>query len=903
MAAADPPAGLLDIARFVPHSPAHLHTHAHSHAHPYLQQEYPALTDLYSTLSQDEIPFKLRCAICNKLAVNAFRLPCCDQSICEACQTSLSDTCPVCAHDPVSPDLCKPNKALRTTLKVFLRTEEKKREKERQSAAATPTPAVETPAPSEQPPIEVPVENNGTADIVAQVPNASQLDGEVEAEAAASDRPPIEHALAESRESNPVENNVTETAPLASESEAIDQPTEITPVADEAKKLENGEDTAESESVQPSEGLSQQPNGSMMNMGQGGFQGMGWNGMNPFMSNMSNMFNFQNPMGMHMSMDPMTANQGMFGDYGMNMAGMGMGMGMGMNYNGQGMYGSSGWDGSWQNGQDNYNPNAFANGGGPHGAFGGSNMSYPSNPDYQSGYSNQGYGRGGYRGGRGGFQGPARGGGFASGHAIHNTNAESEIAVTSNGADNADNAVLNGDGPHTNGNSGPDPVSQEIAHEGKPEPVSDEQGAVGQQLQGIPTIESLDQSMPNSNSGWQAPGYGRGGFQGPAGRGRGYWGGQMPMNGGYQPPMPPKPAPVVEGAPAAPRGMRQGLPNTSMLRQRAFHQGRGSGGNKMPQPGSKSRSPSQARSSRARSPAANPVNDDEMNSREPDSKRNDDIQNGHANGHRSSGGPDRDIGRGRRDEYRPRRSHGHRSRANSRGRSRSHGPGNNGDSRHSSRLPPAIDDKRLNKLKETSETRDSRDLASRVSSHRSSKERSSRRDEDRERERDKDSDKARPSRRRDRDRDRGDRRDRDRDSDRDRRRDRDRESERDRLHQRDRDRNGRDRERDRKRSRRDRSESANASDHSSRPQPRRPKREPNNDRPRARPSKESSKEKPKEAEKDPYTLAREAANRERVLREQQNRGAKSAPKSGRRDSRQERVVGGRRLNYKYEDEL
>lgn len=281
-------------------------------------------------------------------------------------------------------------------------------------------------------------------------------------------------------------------------------------------------------------------------------------------------------------MDPMAANQGMFGDYGMNMAGMGMGMGMGMNYNGQGMYGSSGWDGSWQNGQDNYNPNAFANGGGPHGAFGGSNMSYPSNPDYQSGYSGQGYGRGGYRGGRGGFQGSAHGGGFASGHAIHNTNAQSEIAVTSNGADNADNAVLNGDGPHANENSGPDSVSQETAHEGKPEPVSDEQGAVGQQLQGIPTIETLDQSMPNSNSGWQGPGYGRGGFQGPAGRGRGYWGGQMPMNGGYQPPMPQKAAPVVEGAPAAPRGMRQGLPNTSMLRQRAFQQGRGSGGNKMP---------------------------------------------------------------------------------------------------------------------------------------------------------------------------------------------------------------------------------------------------------------------------------------------------------------------------------
>jgi hypothetical protein len=40
----------------------------------------------------------------------------------------------------VSPDLCKPNKALRTTLKAFLRTEEKKREKDRQSVAVNDTP-------------------------------------------------------------------------------------------------------------------------------------------------------------------------------------------------------------------------------------------------------------------------------------------------------------------------------------------------------------------------------------------------------------------------------------------------------------------------------------------------------------------------------------------------------------------------------------------------------------------------------------------------------------------------------------------------------------------------------------------------------------------------------------------
>ena len=68
-------------------------------------------------------------------------------------QVTLPDTCPVCAHTPLSSDLCKPNKALRTTLKAFLRTEEKKREKDRQSAtpAAGTATAGDTPAPSEQP--------------------------------------------------------------------------------------------------------------------------------------------------------------------------------------------------------------------------------------------------------------------------------------------------------------------------------------------------------------------------------------------------------------------------------------------------------------------------------------------------------------------------------------------------------------------------------------------------------------------------------------------------------------------------------------------------------------------------------------------------------------------------------
>ena len=63
----------------------------------------------------------------------------------------------------MSPDLCKPNKALRTTLKAFLRTEEKKREKDRQ-AAALPPPSLPTPAASEPTAVETDSHLNGLTD-------------------------------------------------------------------------------------------------------------------------------------------------------------------------------------------------------------------------------------------------------------------------------------------------------------------------------------------------------------------------------------------------------------------------------------------------------------------------------------------------------------------------------------------------------------------------------------------------------------------------------------------------------------------------------------------------------------------------------------------------------------------
>jgi hypothetical protein len=70
----------------------------------------------------------------------------------QAGQSTLPSSCPVCEHTPVSAEDCKPNKALRSTIKIFLRTEEKKREALRQKDLKATPPA--TPLETESTPLE-----------------------------------------------------------------------------------------------------------------------------------------------------------------------------------------------------------------------------------------------------------------------------------------------------------------------------------------------------------------------------------------------------------------------------------------------------------------------------------------------------------------------------------------------------------------------------------------------------------------------------------------------------------------------------------------------------------------------------------------------------------------------------
>ncbi|KAH1287062.1 hypothetical protein KXW19_006654 [Aspergillus fumigatus] len=830
------------------------------------------LMDIASSLTQDEIPFKLRCASCNKLAVNAFRLPCCDQAICENCQISLPETCPVCAHTPISPDLCKPNKALRTTLKAFLRTEEKKREKERQSA--TPaisngvTPADVTPAQSETPVAsEAPASNT-----VAEIPEGKLHSSDVAGDESST-------VVTGAEPSDTVAENVTDTnqaavpMPSIENDQAENGPAEAghADEATEENKPAEGHATEEPQIPQPAdEGMPQAqgptpmfPNAMGFNMGPSAFPNMAWNNasgdFNPMAQFMANgMFNFPNPMAMSgMGMDPMAANQGMLGGYGMNMNGMNSGMNMGMNFDAsQGMYG--GWDGSqnnmWNGGQDKFNPNAFANGMGPQyegpSEFGGYNMSQPNgvhaqmqqqqfpSQDFQNGYYGPGYGRSNFRGRGRGFVPGGRGRGGFVGHMQanypSNTNyaafqtpnssdfdqdttgqsqeggpagtgiSQDDSSATERRSDEAQSASGDGQVKADQAPSNEAVSSQEASEDAAAQATSADRptadGNTGEeepQLRGIPTIDSLDQSnhyqmMPNASMGMPGHfgmGYGRGYMRGqfPGGRGGGFGG--APFMGGPNMQQEPR-GQGVEGAPAAPRAMREGLPNTSILRQRNyFAQGRPSGAS--------------LRSEQSATPTT----------------------------------PHEDARTRTRSKSRSRS----RAKSPSRPTSRSRSPG-----------PSDVDGRRSVRQRSPTVDKDA---------------------DDRERRRDA----PRKSRREDK-------------------YDEHSAAEDDR----------RSRSPDRKRSRRDRTQSPADSDYSSRHHSRRIKRDREDGGDRDKDSaRDKVSTKTSEPEKDPHTLEREARNRERMLKEQQRREAMNAESksSRRRDNRQERILtGGRRLSYKYEDE-
>ncbi|KAF2497912.1 hypothetical protein BU16DRAFT_580481 [Lophium mytilinum] len=331
-----------------------------------------AASDIASSFAPGDIPVKLRCAIDSKLVVNAFRLPCCDQNICGSCQSALPESCPVCAHSPLSADACQPSKGLRLTVSAFIKKEEKKREKER-AANNTPKPAaVADPVPlatassSEQAP-----DNSDQA--VQSVETSSSQQDNSNLNGASAAEVGIAGSEAPVDDNQALEQQTLESTSLPQPLDARRGSTAQAPVSTQSVERTSAAPESQSQDaqngVQSGSNTEGQDPSAMWNMNGGQGQmypgafgnfnnGMDWSGttgFNPMMQmpngmNSGDWNNYSSMMGMPgMNMGPMS--QGMFGGFGgqgMGMSGM-AGMNMGMNYGGG--YGT-GWNGQQMSGGD-----------------------------------------------------------------------------------------------------------------------------------------------------------------------------------------------------------------------------------------------------------------------------------------------------------------------------------------------------------------------------------------------------------------------------------------------------------------------------------------------------------------------------------------------------------------------
>ncbi|EHL01307.1 hypothetical protein M7I_2638 [Glarea lozoyensis 74030] len=516
--------------------------------------------------------------------------------------------------------------SLRTTIKAFLRTEEKKREALRQKEVKDTPPA--TPLEVEPRPLEptAAAEPTPAAESVANANNEPLPPVETSETERAQDQPPSDGengAQQDQAEEDVPHQSIEEIAP-GQESTQEEGVTNVEDVVEDNQK--DGDDGPDGEG-KPNAMAGFGFDGSAM----GGFP-MGFGGdMNPMQQQMMMMMqNGMAPagfgnfpmMGMPgMNMDPMAMQNmfmnGGFGAAGMGMGGMPMGMGMGGFDGGMGAGFNNGWNGqqSWNN--DNFNPNAQGMGQGDYGAnnFG--------NPSHSNGFNQgNGYGRGnqyndyqnnfGSQGFRG--RGRGRGGAYSSrgGHAYGSNDASQQFPYQ-NGPGQQQNGLLGESstiptGPKADVAPNPD-GTDEFGREirSKPEeqdPVADnsvedattevanpstslENGAkydltgdteaesIGNDgsimpIQTFEEAQAANFQTPDSHvydesyNGGNGFGPTRGGFQhNNHFRGRGGFGAMQP---------PVKPVDVPINAPKGPKAMREGLPNTSLsnLRGRGF---------------------------------------------------------------------------------------------------------------------------------------------------------------------------------------------------------------------------------------------------------------------------------------------------------------------------------------------
>ncbi|KAF2821348.1 hypothetical protein CC86DRAFT_448836 [Ophiobolus disseminans] len=288
------------------------------------------------TLPTSAFPKNFFCALCSELAVDSYKLLCCNKVICPSCQEKLAfpTTCPSCDHSPLEADSCMPNKTLRNTMRIWLQ-KQKKKEDAKAAAQATPTP-VDTPAPAE-------VQQAGDAedkpvDSIEEAPKADIAGGEQTAEGDAGD--------ADQRAgSAPLQTTEDPTAPPndATERRASNASQSVTKSVEPSA---TGPPTEEQNNASGPNGMigsnPMMMNGMAGQMPYGFPNQAGYNNGMYGMNGMSNMMGNSNWNGMN-SMDFNSMNgmpNGMYGNYGGNM-GMGMNDMSAMNYGG----GYGGWNG------------------------------------------------------------------------------------------------------------------------------------------------------------------------------------------------------------------------------------------------------------------------------------------------------------------------------------------------------------------------------------------------------------------------------------------------------------------------------------------------------------------------------------------------------------------------------
>ncbi|KAF2481625.1 hypothetical protein BDY17DRAFT_299358 [Neohortaea acidophila] len=371
------------------------------------------------SLTIDAVPFKLRCGACNRIAVDALKLPCCDQCICESCSRRLPETCPICSHSPISAADCTPNRNLRLTIRAFLKNEEKKRNKDveppvtqaTEKAAPPETAAVpqSVDAVEEPAPVGTPVEQL----VAGDGGDTSQHQEVAEDNAAVA----VSHNDGEDDDDDGYEEDEDDNVVITTE-----RPDDELPHNESHEDLPYANGQREDGGKEQQQFHQQQGYGYGPSQNQGGFGNMDFNSMPNFQSMMGmGMPNFgmgmPNMMGMPgMNMDPsmMFGGGGGFGGMG-DMSGM---MNMGMNGMGGGgfggMPGMGGMNGGFfpPNGNGGgYNSNQQQNFGmmtptpfhhQNHRGFGGRGM-YSNNNARGGGFGRGNRGFGG-RGGRGGWQ-------------------------------------------------------------------------------------------------------------------------------------------------------------------------------------------------------------------------------------------------------------------------------------------------------------------------------------------------------------------------------------------------------------------------------------------------------------------------------------------------------------------